>query len=408
MRLPNIGQLSTMLGLGIQGYQQDEATRLQRQRQAQQDSLAQQKFTSDQAYQNAQIGNFQSEATKRTADAATAASALAGKQAANRRAFGMIEKVSPTHPILQGGFDENTDYTEEAKGVIGAWRDAQKPKGTPAGMEPHYDSDRGVYVYPETATFKPIAGLPPKPAPPQTDHFTFLPGGVDQATQKPIYLQGNTAKGTLEPTNQQARVPAGAGAQNAPQMGAARANLETARQIMDDFEEKYKAGKVTYTPLEGMGGALASSPEALTAKGPMGAVHSYLANKASALMQEKSPELARYMAAKKFVAEAILNTHKRPNQTQYEIEQELSGMGPGTNPLNIELGKGRRDKMWNEVFNNPNAGATAGPSQPTAPGSPTGPINLGAPTQQQKDWDAAAAHAKALGKDPVTELGPRP
>lgn len=127
MRFPNAGGLATALGLGVSGYGQDVTTNLQRERQRLLDEQATQRLGMDQSLHNAQIGNYESEAKQRDAATAAAAVAAAGKAGANKRAFGLIAKMNPQHPMVAGGFDPDTDYTEEAKGVVGAWKEAQKP-----------------------------------------------------------------------------------------------------------------------------------------------------------------------------------------------------------------------------------------------------------------------------------------
>jgi len=219
-------------------------------------------------------------------------------------------------------------------------------------------------------------------------HFYRVPKNGGPATE----VEGTTPK-----------VAAGPGGQNAPQMAAAKANLESARQIMNEYEDKLKRGEATIGVLGATEGALASSPTALTAKSPWDALMSLGANASAQHLQSSDPDLARYMTAKKYVAEAILNTHKRPNQTQYEIEQELSGAGPGATPQQIDMGRERRDRMYSEVFANPAAGAVAS-SHPTAPSS--GDVNLGHPSRAQQLWDAAVAKH---GRQAVeAKFGPRP
>lgn len=160
------------------------------------------------------------------------------------------------------------------------------------------------------------------------------------------------------------------GAQNKPQMDAARANLEAAKKTMDDYEAKLMRGEAQYGPWDATKGAIGSSEQTQTAKGLLGPAESLVGNYAGASLRGDNAELANYLKAKKFAAEAILNTHKRPNQTQYEIEQELSGIGPRLDGFmsddakrQIAQSAERRNRMWEEVF---------GGGQPTAtPGGDT-------------------------------------
>lgn len=181
----------------------------------------------------------------------------------------------------------------------------------------------------------------------------------------------------------------GQGSQNGPQMAAARANLASARKTMDDYEEKLRNGTASYNPLDAAKGAAGSSEQTQTAKGMFGPVESLIGNAAGASLRGDNPDLAEYLKAKKFVAEAILNTHKRPNQTQYEIEQELSGIGPMFGgwqtpdaAKQISQSKDRRDRMWNEVFATP---ADHSGVQPQQGHGPAGNVDLGAPQRRSTD-----------------------
>lgn len=188
---------------------------------------------------------------------------------------------------------------------------------------------------------------------------------VDPATGVTKYMTRSDA------LNKDKAAATGAGAQNAPQMAAAKTNMEAAMKIMDDYEAKLKAGTAKYGVLDATMGAMASSPAALNTKGLTGGVESLAANAASSRLQNSNPELTRYLTAKKYIAEAILNTHKRPNQTQYEIEQEISGAGPNPQGMQIDMAANRRKNMYNEVFNNPNAGGAVAPGpRATSQGAP--------------------------------------
>lgn len=198
--------------------------------------------------------------------------------------------------------------------------------------------------------------------PKETDRYTAVPG-VDPDTGKPTVYTMNSRTGEMKSSGVGKPVAAG-NAQTAPQMAAARANMESAMKTMDDYEAKLRVHPEIYGPTEATLGALSSSPTAMTAQHPWDIPMSYGANKASQHLQASNPELARYLTAKKFVAEAVLNTHKRPNQTQYEIEQELGGVGPVPSNMQIDMVAARRNRMYQEVFANPNAGGTAPASAP--------------------------------------------
>ena len=304
-----------------------------------------------------------------------------------------------------------------------------------------YDPTRGVLVDEGAGSATPVAGLPDKPL---TPHRSLASGYVDKkgapvtmdeegkfygadggqlqptdlqhynppvkpekepapqlitgvgADGKPTYGvfdKGSRTIKRVDASDMTPKVAGPAGGQNAPQMAASKANLDAARKVMDEYEEKLKSGKAHIGVLGASEGAVASSPDAMTAHGPMGALGSVLANAAASHLQQSDPELARYQTAKKYVAEAILNTHKRPNQTQYEIEQELSGAGAGANPMQIDMGRERRDRMYNEVFGG--ASPSAAPAAPHAPAAPVGNVDLRQPAPKMSNVDKIRA-----AKDP--------
>jgi hypothetical protein len=250
---------------------------------------------------------------RETADAAQsrqqAVDAQKAKEAAdaatlkNQRLYGGLKAEFPHHPLAKAPFDPNTDYAS----AIADQRDLRKI----GAAQPHMVAVQDL---------------------------------------------NDPTKGVLVPASEAAgRAPwkgAVAGnAQNAPQMAAAKANLESAMKVIDDYDLKRKNGTANYTVNEATKGAIGSAPEATTAKpGMLGKLDSYFDNAANADLNKNNSDLAAYLTAKKFVAEAILNTHKRPNQTQYEIEQELSAPGVNASPFQLDLAKARRDKMYQEVF----------------------------------------------------------
>lgn len=187
------------------------------------------------------------------------------------------------------------------------------------------------------------------------------------------------------------KAPTGTADKANPQQAASKANIESAMKTMDDFEQKLRSGHAVYGPFDATKGALASSEQTQNAKGSLGGLESLAGNIAGASLRGDNSDLAQYLKAKKFVAEAVLNTHKRPNQTQYEIEQELSGIGPRFDGWNtadaqqqIKQTADRRNRMYHEVF----GGATVQPQQGNAP---KGNVDLNAPLPPLSAEDRAHA-----------------
>lgn len=214
--------------------------------------------------------------------------------------------------------------------------------------------------------------------------YTFGTAGVDPNTGQPTVYRGNSRTGELTSTGiEKPAAAGGVGGQNASQMAAAKANMESAMKTMEDYEAKLKQNPNLFGTLDAAQGALSSSPTAITVQHPWDIPTSLLANAASSRLQEHNPELVKYLTAKKFVAEAILNTHKRPNQTQYEIEQEIGGVGPNPSPMQIDMVAQRRKRMYEEVF------ATPQGNQPSKTSEAMKTKNLAPLTQAQRVRAAA-------------------
>ncbi len=219
---------------------------------------------------------------------------------------------------------------------------------------------------------------------------------TDPATGQPRTRVLNTHTGQVV-TEGGGKASAAGGGANGPQMAAAKANYLAAIKTMDDYEAKLASGQANYRPFDATRGALGSSEQTQNAKGIFGPLESFIGNEAGASLRTDNPELANYLKAKKFLAEAALNTHKRPNQTQFEIEQELSGIGPRSDGFTSEDAKTqiaqsaeRRKRFGSEVFG---IGADQG----------------GGGTPKIGSREAAVAHLRAQGKsdaDILRTLGP--
>lgn len=218
-------------------------------------------------------------------------------------------------------------------------------------------------------------------------------------TRTPTYGEYNKGTHTIAPVDGSAMQPksAGAGPSN-PQMAASKANIESAMKTMAEYERKLAAGEATYGPFDATNGALGSSEKTQSAAGAIGGAESLIGNMAGASLRGSNSDLANYLKAKKFVAEAVLNTHKRPNQTQYEIEQELSGIGPRFGGWTSDDAKAqiaqsadRRNRMYHEVF------GTGGGPAPTVPrGTSTGDVDLRDTTPQRRSTDPKPTKAQQI------------
>lgn len=254
-----------------------------------------------------------------------AAKTLAGVKQA-KADYATLRALAPKHPLVQGAFDSDNAANY---GAALRFEEQKQLQTAAAGMK---EGDvAGTFQEPDAQGNSQTVGYT------KSGHRMILGGA------KPF--------------------SAGMGGQNAPQMAAAKANAESAMKIMDDYEKKLRENPELYGSTENTMAALASSPTVQTATGLMGALNSKAGGMSYEKLQKDNPELANYITAKKFMAEAVLNTHKRPNQTQYEIEQELSGVGPHPSPQQIDMVAARRKRMYDEVFANPNAGGVSAPKK---------------------------------------------
>ncbi len=215
----------------------------------------------------------------------------------------------------------------------------------PLPQNPRIGDPAWLKAQEEAARIRQRFAAPPNP------QFSVQPGAPGMPAQGVVF-DPRTRTATTVPLPDVSKSGSGMGsAQTAPQLAAAKANLESAMKVIDDYDAKRLAGLANYTTTEATKGAVGSAPAAMTAPpGLLGPIESLIANTAGQNLNANNPDLAGYLTAKKFVAEAILNTHKRPNQTQYEIEQELSAPGVDASPFQIQLAKSRRQKMYHEVF----------------------------------------------------------
>lgn len=355
MRLPSIGGLANALGLGVQGYGQDVATNLQRERQRLQDQQSQQKFGLEQDLGRAQIGNYASEAAKRTADTTNTNALTAGKLAANQKAYGMIKKMSPAHPMVQDDFDPNTDYTEEAKGVVGVWRDAQKPQSPQnpvIGSKEWQDAER----------FK--ASLRPVPEGPAPQIISATTPNPDGTPGTPKYFRVPKAGGAATEIEGIAPKPTGtsgvSGSQQAQQarLLAAVSEARLADERMRAFEEDLLSGKATINPLQQAGGSLTSNlsashsvPGAMTQ-----AVSEYFLNK-------KSPDYAQYLRDASTIGRAEqMMSPRGGNETMVRANALLSRAGTGAMSNTIQASRMARQALF---------GASGGIEQTLTPGQST-------------------------------------
>lgn len=290
-----------------------------------------------------------------------AGEAEALRVAAQTRAYGSIQKYYPTDPSATADFDPNAnDYVKSFADLEQTDREtnAEIAKAKAQGV-----AQQGVIARQADA-----------------DARKILPNGTDPTTGQPAYVRYDPKTDRMIPIP--GSQPTAKAEASAAQMAAAKANLESAIANMNDFEGKLKTGDASYSPEDATLAALASSPTANTASGIQG-VSSEVSNRALAKIQQDNPDLYRYITNKKYVAEAILNTHKRPNQTQYDIEQELSGAGPTDDPTTpgystqIDMGAQRRQRMYQDVFGGGSVlgsgGMAGGAGNRTAANTPADP-----------------------------------
>jgi hypothetical protein len=316
----------------------------------------------------AQIGNYQSEAQQRL-DAA-------------RRAQQKQQIIQQYGKAAQEGDPDAISQVMSVAPELAGTLTKEPPKG-------QYDADRGVMIQPD-GTFKPIAGLPPKPAPPKPDQFTFTSG--TDAQGNPIIVAGNTHTGQVTPT------PVGKPAAGSATAGLVSARLATsAGQATDAHKQmsEFEAGVLNGS--QKIGTADASLAKMILSGGPL------QSSMAERVLNGRNQALARYARSAKTIAtaERMLMPRGGSNALMH-AEAMLSGAGPGADAQTIAQAHAYRQKLIEGLAShtqNQPQGQPQGQTHPQQPAS-TGNVDLGKPSiaervQQLKAQGVSKEQARA-------------
>lgn len=256
----------------------------------------------------------------------------------------------------------------------------------------------------------------PLPTKPAADDRVLVQVQDPQDPTRTIYVPRGQAAGMATPTKS-----SGGSASLSPEDRARmleQAKLDNA--TMKAYEQRVMSGQAKVGTLAGVAGATASGSGA----GVMGNVMGVLGNAATGAID---PEYQKYITAQRSYGRIMGNLQsKRYTDHQAEIERSISGLQGNDLNGTIQYKQDLRDKSLADVDahgtptaapkssgrgggrgSGPPANAPHPPNQHDTPGN----INLGgggAVEQQRHDYDVAAAHLKAQGKDPIAEIGARP
>lgn len=131
-------------------------------------------------------------------------------------------------------------------------------------------------------------------------------------------------------------------------------------------------------------------------------------------LAKTNPELVNYATNKIAFIMADLNLSKGGSDERGRLANladglslPVSSMDPAARHKLIASMQNRRDARYQGLLQAADA-VEVGLQRASGKGTPSSAGRSAPPTQQQKDYDAAAAHLKAQGKDPLKEIGPRP
>lgn len=322
MSMLPLSGLATALGLGFQGYGQDQATLIQRQRQQVLDQQAAQKFGLDQQLGQQKIDDTAAQAAQRT-------SAVTRQQ--------LEDDTVNQYGVAAANGDKDATmkivatFGTRAPMMMQQLREYTKP---PVPHQ-HYDADRGGMVNEDTNTFTPTAALPPNPnqqpimgSPAWKAAKQFEAGLAPQplvTTQDPDNPDG---AGILTPRTAAAgqHVPgkpkpgaAGAGSLSADDRGKMLAQANVDNTTMKRIEQRVLDGQLNFGTIAGLAGAASGAHGSPTAEatGVLG----------NAVAGAIDPDIQNYFTAQQSYGRIMGNLQsKRYTDHQADIERRISGM----------------------------------------------------------------------------------
>lgn len=358
MSMIPLSGIASALGLGFQGYGQDQATLIQRQRQQVLDQQAAQKFGQDRQIGDANLQDIGAQADQRKAQAA----AVQMKTMANQRAYNALKATQPDHPLAALPYDDTTDYTGELKSTQAA---GVKQKQAQAVNLAGYNAFKSAYPT-DPAVAQPFDPNSPlnfaemfkdkrqqaslesiaARAANQKDHFTFPVGVGDDG--KPIIYRGNTSTGDLAPSTIGAK-PSGAGgaaagAQQA-RLLAAVSEARLADERMRAYEDKLLGGQTSISPLQQAAGSLTSN--LADSHGVIGALtqagSEYALNKGT-------PDYAQYLRDASTIGRAEqMMSPRGGNETMVRANALLSRAGTGAMANTINASRMARRALFGQA-----------------------------------------------------------
>jgi hypothetical protein len=399
--MPNLSPWLGALGQAFGGYAQDQDIQLKRQRQATLDKQAAQ-------MQQAQMANLASEQQQR--DQAIAASR--DNLAANQRAFGTLQKLAPTHPLVANGFDPNADYLGELKSASDAQSKARQqlleqrrnyntlkaefPKHTLA-LQPFDEAnpaDYGAAIADAREQRKQAI---------QVNTGDWIPAGVNKDGQ-PVIVNKNTGETKVGGGTKPAGSGGGAGGFGSGGIGgagrtiAAINGLHNAHQGMTGYEEKVRNKTASFDGMDYWKNTVAQMYDAHGIKDK--AIHATV----MANLGKSNPDLANYIQnAEMWALEESSIPGSRPSDFRTKLDAFVSSLKPNASDEMINsIQRGRSSRMEGYDASVPALKAQLARIGGAGAGQPS--THTGSRAQQL--WDAAVVkygEAKVLH-----DFGPRP
>lgn len=341
-----LGGLANVLGLGLEGYAKDEATRVERERQRQQD-------LNQAAMLKVQMDEHQANVEDRKA-----ATALKQQKAtAGHKAFLQLAQEYPNHPDVLAGEIEGGDYSKvltdaRAQAKVDKDKDVKgralfKALGDTFGNDPNVQRFmQGGYSAEKVDAIGDVwdqaskryqlvnAYHPPQPRAPR------YVVAHDNTTNTDVYVSAEQAAAMPDRYTKPAGTAGrgGAGAISPESTQAMFDSAESASKYMDWYEKNHPngpgwisggVGSSSIQPRKGLGSSLA-------------------AGAANIALGVFDPQYQTYLAAQRRFGNVFSNLQsRRYTEHQSVLDTDLSGMNPGEAANTIALKKQFRQDLLN-------------------------------------------------------------
>lgn len=346
--MPMLSGLANALGLGFQGYGQDQTSILQRQRQKTADDQSAQRLAMDRDVHGVQMANTQSEIASRDA--------AATRDARYASTIGSPEFQSTYRRALSGDQDAAASVAQSIAGHPNASA-LLAPLTKPAPRDPVKDY----------AANRDYAVAHPLPTKPESPTIQILPGADGKPAQGVITHGGELGKTIAIPDVDKSKTGSAEGSMNAVRLKTATEQASRAHDEMTKFEDQILAKQKTISSTS------AAAAKIMMSGSPVQAVA------AETWLNTHDPEIARYARNQKTVATAErLISPRGGSNAMMNAEAILSGAGAHPDSALVANARNYRSSLIAGL-----KGHAPPPALQTAPGASGDP-----------EFDALMARAK--------------